>query len=135
MDSALNTLRSNIWTVLSGSGARNEPSLLNPEEEELGLQFDHGAARSRDPRNKERPHFVDTWWAEDKPGRPVQEFLHRHRRGRRRIEDGDTEIIGGICDSLRRAGVPLPGPLSSRQCSICCSPTPRSPGTRGVRLR
>src|SRR5215475_425952 len=98
--------------VLSGSGGEEiQESIFvvrNPEEEELGLRFDHTVPLARViAQYKELPkpfrrYTVGPVWRADKPGPGrFREFLQFDLDAVGvQSEMADSEIIGGICDSL-----------------------------------
>ena len=98
--------------VLSGSGGKEiQESIFvvrNPEEEELGLRFDHTVPLARViAQYKELPkpfrrYTVGPVWRADKPGPGrFREFLQFDLDAVGvQSEMADSEIIGGICDSL-----------------------------------
>jgi len=103
--------------VLSGWGGKEiQESIFlvrNPEEEELGLRFDHTVPLARViAQYKELPkpfrrYTVGPVWRADKPGPGrFREFL-QFDIDAVGVESkmADTEIIGGICDSLEALGV------------------------------
>jgi histidyl-tRNA synthetase len=113
----LNTPAVEYLDVLSGSGGKEiQESIFvvrNPEEEELGLRFDHTVPLARViAQYKELPkpfrrYTVGPVWRADKPGPGrFREFL-QFDIDAVGVESkmADTEIIGGICDSLDALGV------------------------------
>ena len=113
----LNTPAIEYLDVLSGSGGKEiQESIFvvrNPEEEELGLRFDHTVPLARViAQYKELPkpfrrYTVGPVWRADKPGPGrFREFLQFDiDAGGVESKMADTEIIGGICDSLDALGV------------------------------
>ena len=103
--------------VLSGSGGKEiQESIFvvrNPEEEELGLRFDHTVPLARViAQYKELPkpfrrYTIGPVWRADKPGPGrFREFVQFDIDSVGvQSEMADTEIIGGICDSLEALGV------------------------------
>lgn len=103
--------------VLSGSGGKEiQESIFvvrNPEEEELGLRFDHTVPLARViAQYKELPkpfrrYTIGPVWRADKPGPGrFREFVQFDIDSVGvQSELADTEIIGGICDSLEALGV------------------------------
>ena len=113
----LNTPAVEYLDVLSGSGGKEiQESIFvvrNPEEEELGLRFDHTVPLARViAQYKELPkpfrrYTVGPVWRADKPGPGrFREFL-QFDIDAVGVESkmADAEIIGGICDSLDALGV------------------------------
>jgi len=113
----LNTPAIEYLDVLSGSGGKEiQESIFvvrNPEEEELGLRFDHTVPLARViAQYKELPkpfrrYTVGPVWRADKPGPGrFREFL-QFDIDAVGVESkmADSEIIGGICDSLEALGV------------------------------
>src|SRR5437870_12797153 len=103
--------------VLSGSGGKEiQESIFvvrNPEEEELGLRFDHTVplarviAQYKDLPKPFRRYTIGPVWRADKPGPGrFREFVQFDIDAVGvQSEMADTEIIGGICDSLEALGV------------------------------
>src|SRR4029079_10402307 len=103
--------------VLSGSGGQEiQESIFvvrNPEEEQLGLRFDHTVplarviAQYKDLPRPFRRYTVGPVWRADKPGPGrFREFVQFDLDSVGvQSEMADTEIIGGICDSLEALGV------------------------------
>src|SRR5205823_192460 len=103
--------------VLSGSGGQEiQESIFlvqNPEEEQLGLRFDHTVPLARViAQYKELPkpfvrYTIGPVWRADKPGPGrFREFVQFDIDAVGvQSEMADTEIIGGICDSLDALGV------------------------------
>jgi histidyl-tRNA synthetase len=103
--------------VLSGSGGQEiQESIFvvhNPEEEELGLRFDHTVPLARVvAQYKELPkpfrrYTIGPVWRADKPGPGrFREFVQFDIDSVGvQSELADTEIIAGICDSLDALGV------------------------------
>src|SRR5438128_8447693 len=103
--------------VLSGSGGQEiQQSIFtvsNPEEEELGLRFDHTVplarviAQYKDLPKPFRRYTVGPVWRADKPGPGrFREFVQFDIDAVGvQSEMADTEIIAGICDSLDALGV------------------------------
>jgi histidyl-tRNA synthetase len=103
--------------VLSGSGGKEiQESIFvvqNPEEEQLGLRFDHTVplarviAQYRDLPRPFRRYTIGPVWRADKPGPGrFREFVQFDIDAVGvQSEMADTEIIGGICDSLEALGV------------------------------
>src|SRR5207245_11121757 len=85
----------------------------NPEEEQLGLRFDHTVplarviAQYRDLPRPFRRYTIGPVWRADKPGPGrFREFVQFDIDAVGvQSEMADTEIIGGICDSLEALGV------------------------------
>src|SRR6266513_3769852 len=113
----LNTPAVEYLDVLSGSGGTEiQESIFvvrTPEEEDLGLRFDHTVplarviAQYKDLPKPFRRYTVGPVWRADKP-RPgrFREFLQFDIDAVGvQSEMADTEIIGGICDSLEALGV------------------------------
>src|SRR5438034_1842297 len=103
--------------VLSGSGGKEiQESIFivkNPEEEELGLRFDHTVPLARViAQYKELPkpfrrYTIGPVWRADKPGPGrFREFLQFDIDSVGvQSEMADTEIIAGICDCMEALGV------------------------------
>ena len=103
--------------VLSGSGGQEiQESIFivqNPEEEQLGLRFDHTVplarviAQYKDLPKPFRRYTIGPVWRADKPGPGrFREFVQFDIDAVGvQSEMADTEIIGGICDSLEALGV------------------------------
>ncbi len=103
--------------VLSGSGGQEiQQSIFlvqNPEEEQLGLRFDHTVPLARVvAQYKELPkpfrrYAIGPVWRADKPGPGrFREFLQFDLDSvGTQSEIADTEIIAGICDSMEALGV------------------------------
>ena len=103
--------------VLSGSGGKEiQESIFvvqNPEEEQLGLRFDHTVplarviAQYKDLPKPFRRYTIGPVWRADKPGPGrFREFVQFDIDSVGvQSEMADTEIIGGICDSLEALGV------------------------------
>src|SRR3954468_16075361 len=103
--------------VLSGSGGKEiQESIFlvqNPEEEQLGLRFDHTVplarviAQYKDLPKPFRRYTIGPVWRADKPGPGrFREFVQFDIDAVGvQSEMADTEIIGGICDSLEALGV------------------------------
>src|SRR5436190_23162876 len=103
--------------VLSGSGGQEiQQSIFmvqNPEEEQLGLRFDHTVplarviAQYKDLPKPFRRYTIGPVWRADKPGPGrFREFLQFDIDAVGvQSEMADTEIIGGICDSMEALGV------------------------------
>ena len=103
--------------VLSGSsGQEIQESIFvvqNPEEELLGLRFDHTVplarviAQYRELPRPFRRYAIGPVWRADKPGPGrFREFVQFDIDAVGvQSEMADTEIIGGICDSLEALGV------------------------------
>src|SRR5947207_2184020 len=103
--------------VLSGSGGQEiQESIFlvkNPEDEELGLRFDHTVplarviAQYKDLPKPFRRYAIGPVWRADKPGTGrYREFLQFDIDSVGvKSEIADTEIIAGICDSMEALGV------------------------------
>jgi len=103
--------------VLSGSGGQEiQQSIFlvqNPEAEQLGLRFDHTVPLARVvAQYKEIPkpfrrYAIGPVWRADKPGPGrFREFVQFDIDSVGvQSELADTEIIGGICDSMEALGV------------------------------
>src|SRR5215471_14114172 len=103
--------------VLSGSGGKEiQESIFtarNPEEEQLGLRFDHTVplarviAQYKDLPKPFRRYAIGPVWRADKPGPGrFREFLQFDIDSVGvQSEMADTEIISGICDSMEALGV------------------------------
>jgi histidyl-tRNA synthetase len=103
--------------VLSGSGGQEiQQSIFvvhNPEEEQLGLRFDHTVplarviAQYKDLPKPFRRYAIGPVWRADKPGPGrFREFLQFDIDSVGvQSELADTEIIAGICDSMEALGV------------------------------
>src|SRR5436305_14265408 len=103
--------------VLSGSGGQEiQQSIFlaqNPEQEELGLRFDHTVPLARViAQYKELPrpfrrYAIGAVWRADKPGAGrFREFLQFDIDSVGvQSELADTEIIAGMCDSMQALGV------------------------------
>src|SRR5437016_7728560 len=100
----------------SSSGKEIQESIFlgqNPEEEQLGLRFDHTVplarviAQYRDLPKPFRRYTIGPVWRADKPGPGrFREFLQFDIDSVGvQSEMADTEIIGGICDSMEALGV------------------------------
>src|ERR1043165_8385110 len=103
--------------VLSGSGGKEiQESIFtvrNPEEEELGLRFDHTVplarviAQYKDLPKPFRRYTIGPVWRADKPGPGrFREFVQFDIDAVGvQSEIADIENIAGICDSLEALGV------------------------------
>src|SRR5262245_53139304 len=103
--------------VLSGSGGQEiQQSIFivhNPEEEQLGLRFDHTVplarviAQYKDLPKPFRRYAIGPVWRADKPGPGrFREFLQFDIDSVGvQSELADAEIIAGICDSMDALGV------------------------------
>jgi histidyl-tRNA synthetase len=103
--------------VLSGSGGQEiQQSIFlvqNPEEEQLGLRFDHTVPLARviaqynELPKPFRRYAIGPVWRADKPGQGrYREFLQFDIDSVGvQSEMADSEIIAGICDSMEALGV------------------------------
>src|SRR5437899_2209645 len=103
--------------VLSGSGGKEiQESIFlvrNPEDEEIGLRFDHTVplarviAQYKDLPKPFRRYAIGPVWRAEKPRTgPYRQFLQFDIQSVGvKSEIADTEIIGGICDSMEALGV------------------------------
>src|SRR5204862_2327391 len=103
--------------VLSGSGGKEiQESIFivkNPEEEQLGLRFDHTVplarviAQYKDLPKPFRRYTVGPVWRADKPGPGrFREFMQFDLDAVGvQSEMADTDVIAGICDSLEALDV------------------------------
>jgi histidyl-tRNA synthetase len=103
--------------VLSGSGGQEiQQSIFlaqNPEQEQLGLRFDHTVplarvvAQYKDLPRPFRRYAIGPVWRADKPGPGrFREFVQFDIDSVGvQSESADTEIIAGMCDSMEALGV------------------------------